>query len=299
MGVIVAENVAEAVVRLVAADVIEPLRAEFVMGRLVNTNYEPTLQGVGDTVNVPVAPTLAANNIAQTGSVAPQNKPLGNIPVTLTTHAEATFVIPDVVKILTAPNLTQVYAKSAMLAIAEKVESDLLGHYPGFTYNAALGADNADLTEALVDKAETALFNARVPRTEPKFLIVSGDQYAVLRQIARFSEVDKIGTGEAIITGEIGRLKSFYVLRHQLVKKVGNAVYNQAFARDAITLATRRLPLPLPGTGVVAAYAETEGFGVRVLMSYNPNTLAQQFTVDILYGSSVLRATHGQTLISK
>ena len=30
-------------------------------------------------------------------------------------------------------------------------------------------------------------------------------------------------------------------------------------------------------------------FGIRVVMSYQPNTLAQQFTVDVLYGAAVLR----------
>ena len=30
-------------------------------------------------------------------------------------------------------------------------------------------------------------------------------------------------------------------------------------------------------------------FGIRVVMSYQPNTLAQQFTVDVLYGCGVLR----------
>jgi hypothetical protein len=34
------------------------------------------------------------------------------------------------------------------------------------------------------------------------------------------------------------------------------------------------------------------GFGLRVVMSYQPNTLAQQFTVDVLYGAGLLRNTH-------
>ena len=46
----------------------------------------------------------------------------------------------------------------------------------------------------------------------------------------------------------------------------------------------RRLPQPLPGTGAIAEYAELGNFGMRVVMSYQPNTLAQQFTVDVLYG---------------
>ena len=68
---------------------------------------------------------------------------------------------------------------------------------------------------------------------------------------------------------------------------------NMAFSRNAIGLVTRRLPQPLPGTGAIAEYAEMGNFGVRVLMSYAPNTLAQQFTVDVLYGGAVLRNNHG------
>jgi hypothetical protein len=55
----------------------------------------------------------------------------------------------------------------------------------------------------------------------------------------------------------------------------------------------RRLPQPLPGTGAVAEYAELGNFGMRVVMTYQPNTLAQQFTVDVLYGTGVLRNSFG------
>jgi hypothetical protein len=53
------------------------------------------------------------------------------------------------------------------------------------------------------------------------------------------------------------------------------------------------LPQPLPGTGAIAEYAELGNFGMRVVMSYQPNTLAQQFTVDVLYGCGVLRNSAG------
>ena len=56
----------------------------------------------------------------------------------------------------------------------------------------------------------------------------------------------------------------------------------------------RRLPQPLPGTGAIAEYAELGNFGMRVVMSYQPNTLAQQFTVDVLYGCGVLRNQLGR-----
>ncbi len=89
-------------------------------------------------------------------------------------------------------------------------------------------------------------------------------------------------------------MKDFYIFRSQLVPKTGSApstTHNLAFTKDAIGLVVRRLPQPLPGTGAIAEYAEMGNFGMRVVMSYQPNTLAQQFTVDVLYGVGVLRNT--------
>ena len=70
MPAITSSNVANAIVKLVAADALPALMGNLVMGNLVNRNFEPTLAQAGDTVNVPIPPTLTANNIAQGGSVA-------------------------------------------------------------------------------------------------------------------------------------------------------------------------------------------------------------------------------------
>ncbi len=73
----------------------------------------------------------------------------------------------------------------------------------------------------------------------------------------------------------------------------GTSTHNLAFAPDAVGLVIRRLPQPIPGTGAIAEYVEKGNFGLRVIMSYQPNTLAQQFTVDVLYGAAVLRNNFG------
>ena len=86
------------------------------------------------------------------------------------------------------------------------------------------------------------------------------------------------------------------MFRSQFIAKTGSApitTHNLAFTKDAIGLVVRRLPQPLPGTGAIAEYAELGNFGVRVVMSYQPNTLAQQFTVDVLYGAAVIRNAAG------
>jgi hypothetical protein len=95
-----------------------------------------------------------------------------------------------------------------------------------------------------------------------------------------------------VVDGAIGKIKDFFVFRSQYVQATGTTpvnTHNLAFCKDAIGLVVRRLPQPLPGTGAIAEYAELGNFGMRVTMSYQPNTLSQQFTVDVLYGCAILR----------
>lgn len=298
MAAITSANVANAIVKLVAVDALPALMGNLVMGNLVNRDFEPTLAQAGDTVNVPIPPTLVANNLAEGGTVVTQNPSLGNAAIVLNTHAEATFQIPDVTKVLAVPDLLKLYMQPAVIALAEKIETDLLNLYGQFSSNSPVGSSGVAITEATVDAAETALFNAKVSASQPKYLVVDGSTYSQLRQIPRFTEYQSVGDAglRSIIDGSVGKIKDFFVFRSQFVAKTGSGpatTQNMAFTKEAIALVTRRLPQPIMGTGAIAEYAELGNFGVRVLMSYAPNTLAQQFTVDVLYGCGVLRNTHG------
>jgi hypothetical protein len=256
------------------------------------------LAQAGDTVNVPIPPTMVANNIAEGGTVQTQNPSLGNAQIVLNTHAEATFQIPDVTKVLAVPDLLRLYMEPAVAAIAQKIESDLLGLYAGFTANSPVGTAGTPITEQTIDEAETALFLAKVPAGEQKFIVVDAATYSAWRQIQRFSEFQSAGDAglRALIDGTVGKIKDFFVFRSQFVQKTGSSpvtTHNMAFTKNALGLVIRRLPQPLPGTGAIAEYAELGNFGMRVVMSYQPNTLAQQFTVDVLYGCGVLRNSAG------
>src|SRR5579862_1250899 len=160
MPIITSANVANAIVKLVAADALPALVGNLVLGNLVNRDYEPTLAQAGDTVNIPIAPQLVANNIAEGGAVLPQNPGLGNAQIVLNTHVEATFQIPDITKVLAVPDLVKIYLQPAVAAIAQKIEGDLLGLYASFTANTPVGIAGTPITEAVIDSAETALFSS-------------------------------------------------------------------------------------------------------------------------------------------
>src|SRR6516225_6377988 len=298
MPAITSANVASAIVKLVAADALPALMGNLIMGNLVNRDYEPALAQAGDTINVPIPPVLVANNMAEGLQVQPQNPSLGNAQIVLNTHAEATFQIPDVTKVLAVPDLLKIYMEPAVAAIAQKIESDLLGLYAGFTANTPVGTPGTAITEGTIDAAETALFLAKVPTSAQKFMVVDAATYSTWRQIPRFSEFQTAGDAglRSLISGNVGKIKDFFVFRSQFVQKTGSSpvtTHNMAFTKSALGLVVRRLPQPLPGTGAIAEYAELGNFGMRVTMSYQPNTLAQQFTVDVLYGAAVLRNNFG------
>jgi hypothetical protein len=300
MGAITTTNVATAIVKLVAAEALPVMVGNLVMGNLVNRDYEPALAQSGDTINVPIPPQMVANNISNSlgGTVTLQNPTLGNAQIVLNTHAEATFQIPDVTKVLAVPDLLKMYLQPAVAAIAQKIEGDLLSLYAGFSANTPVGTAGTAITEATIDAAETALFLAKIPPLEPKYMVVDAASYSTWRQIPRFSEYQTAGDAglQALVNGSIGKVKDFYVFRSQFIPKTGTTpvnTHNLAFTKDAIGLVIRRLPQPLPGTGAIAEYAEMGNFGMRVVMSYQPNTLSQQFTVDVLYGCGILRNAAG------
>src|SRR5689334_23542894 len=154
MPAITSANLANAIVKLVAADALPALVGNLVMGNLVNRDYEPTLAQAGDTVNVPIPPALVASNILEGGTVSPQSPNLGNAQIVLNTHVEATFQIPDVTKVLAVPDLLKTYMGPAIIAVVEKIEADIAGLYSNMTFNAAVGGATG-VDEARLDLAET------------------------------------------------------------------------------------------------------------------------------------------------
>ena len=153
-----------------------------------------------------------------------QNPNLGNAQIVLNTHAEATFQIPDVTKVLAVPDLLKLYMQPAVVALAEKIETDLLALYASFTANTAVGTGGTAITEATVDSAETALFAAKVPASATKYLVVDPATYSALRQIPRFSEFNTAGEAglRALVDGAVGKMKDFYIFRSQFVAHDGD-----------------------------------------------------------------------------
>jgi hypothetical protein len=82
------------------------------------------------------------------------------------------------------------------------------------------------------------------------------------------------------------------------IKVVGGQAKNLFFQRDAITLATRPLPPAPEGSGVIQKVMDEDGIGLRVTLSYSPDYLGVQTTIDVLYGVAELRDAFGVVVSS-
>lgn len=293
---LVSANMAVGITKVVASEALPALVGNLVMGNLVNRSYDDALAQSGDTVSVPIIPAMTVTNLAEAGTVSNQNPSPGFAQLVLTNHPTATFTIPDVTKAIASFDMIRGYLRSGTIAIAEDIETNLLALYPLLTANTAVGSA-ATLTEAVTDNAETALFNAKVPGGDPKFLVLSPTAYSQLRQLARFSDYQSLGDANAsmaaIASGQVMRVKDFAVFRSNYVAKPSATTYNLGFTRNAMGLVTRRLPMAMPGTGVIQEFVSFGNFGIRITMSYNANQLAQTFTLDCFYGIGILRNNHG------
>jgi hypothetical protein len=306
----------QAFTRDIAMQALAEVNQQLVVGRLVRRTFEGDLAQPGDSVNIPVTPLKVSNdqsignggpgpfpsedldgNIWSVGGASDgtmafsmynfprpwktgtKNEeirvPLRNAQIVLK-HCKATFVLANITSVFNHPEVLRVHLQPAAFALAEGIESDLMAAAGSFPFLWSPSSHSWSL-EQRMDAAETALFNAQVPDALPKHLIVDGTTYGDLRKHPRFSE---------------GRFKGFSSVHRSLLAR--HPAF--AFTSDAMALITRRLPLPLPGTGAIGAYAETEDFGIRAVLGWDPRSLGQQITIDVLYGVGVLRRQFGVQL---
>lgn len=290
-------DLAQQLVTVYANAALQPLVSVLKMGAMVNRFYESSFGEVGQTLNVPLPPVFTSHDLAENGTVTTQENQLTTAPLTINKHKEASFGIPQVTQSYTNIDLGVTYIRSAMVAVAQAVEQDLLNLYTGFTSNTAVGTAGSALTDTVLRDARKALVKAKVPEQNPRYLVVSPDAYEAILGNTNLTAQYAVGDQQMPIqTGSIGQRYGMNIVEHQLVPVVSgtpDTTNNVLFAPDAIMLVTRRLP-PIPaGLGAVSADMDFGNFVMRLTYSYKADNLAQQWTVSCLYGCAVLRPEFG------
>lgn len=289
---------AEFIPEVVANKALGALEAELHLAKNVARDFEYTAQKEGDVIKVPVRGSLVANRKTSGTKVTVQNPTATKVDVPLDNHWEVTFAVEDIVKTLATGEqvIQDGYIADGMLALAEQIEEALAELASDFTET--LGVRGTAVTGALVKSARAGLTNKRCPRSD-RYLYITPENVNNITDEKAFVETDKYGSSMVVQDGELGKIYGFRTMESIFPVEEGSpaTTYNLAFQRNAMVLATRPLAKPM-APGVKVGYVEKDGIVIRVIYSYDASNLADQITLDTLFGVAIMRQEFGIALLS-
>ncbi len=272
---------------------MQVLRNNMVMANLITRDSDVGAFAQGDTLHIPFPGTFVANDKAPGGNVTTQVPTDAEVVVVLNKHKEVTFLIEDVPKVQANQDLMNRYLTNAIVPIAEAIENDLFNLYSSLTNSVT----SASMTGAQILQGMLQLNKQKVRLADRALVISPGSQVKLLgdtnlQSFFAFSEPD------AVRNGGIGRAYGLNLFMSQLVP-LATTYKNLAFTPDAFILAMRSLPESgNPGVDQMVVNDPESNLQFRQTVSYNPNALGVQVTLDVLYGVSVLRNLGAAVVLS-
>lgn len=258
----------------------------------------------GDTIHIPKPVRGSANLKVKNVAVNVQNDVHQELQVSIDKHYEYSVLMEDIVNVQALASLRKFYTDDAGYALATQVDTDLLNLAEGFngatttnkTYGSAfIGTGTtvfSGVNEAAIDEAGIRAFilkldNADVPM-DNRALILPPVAASAMLGIARFTEQQFIGNGDAIKTGKIGQIYGvdvFVSTNCATVRSSGGAAGSAG--------GTERVGIMMHKDALVLA----ESMGIRSQTQYKQEWLGDLFTSDTIYGVGELRDNAGVAFV--
>jgi len=255
----------------------------------VSKDYSDELAKEGDVVHVQKRGTLRSYDKLANTEVHVQVPTGSTIPVSLPYHKEVSFIVEDIAEAQANTSLIDGYTEDAALVLAKDIEIALCSIYSDDDYIAAndLDWDSTDVVGTMTDLRTKMVVDNKLPDSSPRYVVIKDMKDFLAEE--KFISKDTLDQN-SLGTGTVGRILGFDVKESsEIITTLSpTQVHRLAFARDAITLVTRRLPDPPAGTGAKGITVSADGVGMRATSGYNIQHLAMQVTVDLLFGTKVL-----------
>lgn len=279
---------------IVANQLLGALGSYVNLGRTVSKDSELTTAQYGDTINVSKRGAVVSHDKAENGVVTLNQPSLSNVPVTLNKHKEVTIGEEDFTRSLQPGSTLPGYVEDGVIALGEDIETALANLWPDLS--ATFNNDaTSDPVKDLID-ARTQMVKNKVPLSARRYAYLNPDYVGLLLKQGAFIDPKVIPNNQPLTEGAVGRVASFDVFEGQLVASSGSpkTFRNLVYTRNAMVLATRPLPRPDSSLGVQSATViDANGIALRLLRSYNPQQLATQITLDVLFGTAALDVRQG------
>lgn len=290
---------------VIAQKTLGYFRSNMGLARTVTRDFELDTVTEGETVKVIKRGALVANSLTAGDDVELQSPAATGVNVTMDNHYEVTFDLLDIVRAKSEEKrmrLIEGYAQDAAAVLLEEVEQALAAKYTAITAtDVVFNATSAATKVASLLSLRKQFVDAKVPVQEERFLYLGSQSAMEILEEERFTSASAVGEEAAKMANLeafVARRFGFTMLENQNVVVTRNTTptpdedteHNIAYTKGAMVLASRPLDLPSAGLGVNASIVSDEetGIGLRVLHSYNANKLAEQVTLDILFGCAIV-----------
>ena len=254
----------------------------------------------GDAIHIPTPARGSASAKSANSQVTLIADTAAVTTVTINKHYEYSKLIEDIAEVQALSSMRKFYTDDAGYALATQVDDDLFALAEGFQGGTVGGtgaaawekaviagdgtslytgaSDNSsDITDAGIRKMILALDNADVPM-DNRCLVLPPIAANDLLGLARFTEQQFIGNGDAIKTGKIGQIYGVDVFVTNNCPSIST---------------TGRVGMLLHKDALVLA----EQVGVRSQTQYKQEYLGDLFTSDTIYGVAELRNTAGVAFV--
>jgi len=256
-----------AIVPQILARGLAVLRENIVMPFLVNRGYDSEAGERGSVVTIPVPSAMEARDVVA-GKVADLADPQFVAPTTVSVPMDhwkkADFAMTDKDLVEIQQGYLPLQAESAVKALANKVDSDLLGQVQSF-YGLAgtLGQPIDDLKDVVEARK---VLNEQLAPMDPRYLVVGPQGEAEMLGIAAFHDASFGVGGEAILEGRLTRRLGFGIAMDQ---NVGS------FTSGNMTGATVTAAEPAGETSIALTKTTGPDFGDIITFDGDP----QQYVV--------------------
>jgi len=262
----------------------------------------------GDTIHIPVPSRGSASAKAANTQVTLSAATNSVISISIDQHYEYSKLIEDIAEVQSLASMRKFYTDDAGYALSTQVDTKLgtlwealqggtvagdnaaswEAAYIGSTGNTLYTGNSsnaADITDAGIRALMLKLDNADVPM-DNRSLIVPPVAASDMLGIARFTEQQFIGSGDAIRTGKIGQIYGVDVYISTNVPTTTESGGGSPGSTDRVGCLLHRDALVL-----------AEQVSVRSQTQYKQEYLGDLFTSDTIYGVGELRNDAGVAFI--
>lgn len=267
-------------------EILRATESALVMAPLVK-RFDSLVTQKGDTIHIPNLSNLTATSKSANAQVALQAPTETDTTISINNHYESSFLVEDMLRIQSNYDLLSEYTSKAGYAIAQRVDTDLLGLYTGLT-STDVGTYGVDITDATILAGIETLELSDVP-PEDRALVIDPTQKTALSKIDKFVRADYLGeyqspkpavTGHGVGTanmrylwGDIYGVPTYWTNQVATTAGTPTQLHNLLFHKEAFALALQQAP--------------------RVQSDYILEYIGTLVVCDVIYGTATIRATFG------